>query len=277
MADLISNFTRQPERQQGGEGAASCPSCGSYTETQVEQFDGGFLPLGCPGCHFRALRCEPADSERFQAAKAASHQRALNQLLIGSGITPRFRDSTLDSFVTASDNPELANALTKALSKCRAYAEQFPEHYRAGRAALLVGNIGTGKTHLACSIVQHVIREHGARAVITSAAGIIRVAKGVMRKGAQYTDSDVIEELAAFDLLVIDEVGAQAGTEYERCLMHEVIDRRYQMVRPTVLVSNLTLEQLAAFIGERALDRLRQGGGVQVGFTWGSVRREVDA
>ncbi|MNF71161.1 DNA replication protein DnaC [compost metagenome] len=277
MANPISNFTRQPERRPDAEGAANCVHCGAYTEVRVEQFEGGFLPLGCPGCHFRALHCEPADSERYQAAKEVGYRRALNQLLVGSGITPRFRDSTLDTFVTDSDDPELAKALSKARAKCQAYAERFPEHYKAGRAALLVGNIGTGKTHLASAIVQHVIREHGARAAITSAAEIIRVAKGVMRKGAQYTDRDVIEELADFDLLVIDEVGAQTGTEFERGLLHEVIDRRYQMVRPTVLVSNLTIEQLAAFIGERALDRLRQGGGVQVGFTWGSVRREVDA
>jgi DNA replication protein DnaC len=271
MADPIFNFSRAPERRQGEEGRASCPCCGPYTETLVEQFGGGLDPQGCPACYFHALRCEPAASEKHQAAKALAAKRKLNELLVGSGITPRFRDSTLDAFQIPDGNA----AMVKALVKCRGYAENFPDHYRAGRAALLVGNIGTGKTHLASGVVQHVIREHGARAVITSAAEIVRVAKGVMRKGAQYTDRDVIDELASFDLLVIDEVGAQAGTEYERSLMHEVIDRRYQLVLPTVLVSNLTIEQLTAFIGERALDRLRQGDGIQVGFTWGSVRREV--
>lgn len=272
MANPISNFTRQPERRQDVEGGATCPHCASYTETWVEQFGGGFQPQGCPTCRFRALRCEPVESEAHQRAKAAAAQRVLNELLIGSGISPRFRNSTLEAFETKGDA-----AMANALAKCRGYTKQFLEHYQVGRAALLVGNIGTGKTHLASGIVQQVIREHGARAVITSAAEIIRVAKGVMRKGAQYTDRDVIEELAGFALLVIDDVGAQAGTEYERSLMNEVIDRRYQMVRPTVLVSNLTREQLTAFIGERALDRLRQGGGIQVNFTWGSIRREVGA
>ncbi|MDI9843379.1 ATP-binding protein, partial [Pseudomonas aeruginosa] len=92
--------------------------------------------------------------------------------------------------------------------------------YEAGRSLLLVGNVGTGKTHLGSAIVQHVIRAHGAQAVIVSAAQVIRVAKGAMARNAQYTERDVLAELVGFDLLVIDEVGAQGGTEYERGLLH---------------------------------------------------------
>lgn len=201
-------------------------------------------------------------------------------MLIGSGITPRFRKATFQSYQADGSVP-----MAQVLVRCRDFAERFPEHYEAGRSLLLVGNVGTGKTHLGSAIVQHVIREHGAQAVITSAAQIIRVAKGAMARNAQYTERDVIEELVGFDLLVIDEVGAQGGTEYERGLLHEVIDQRYQQVLPTVLISNLPADTAAAqageltlqdFIGERALDRLRQGGRA-VRFTWGSARSEVDA
>ena len=71
---------------------------------------------------------------------------------------------------------------------------------------------------------------------------------------------------------VIDEIGAQKGSEYELGLLHEVIDRRYQLVLPTVVVSNLPANALDQFIGDRALDRLRQNGGQAVGFSWSSMR-----
>lgn len=93
-----------------------------------------------------------------------------------------------------------------------------------------------------------------------------------MDRSASYSDRDLLIELAGFDLLVIDEVGAQAGTAYELGLLHEVIDRRYQLVVPTVLVSNLAAEDLSRYIGDRALDRMRQNGGQAVGFTWSSMR-----
>ncbi|MBW5465953.1 ATP-binding protein, partial [Pseudomonas aeruginosa] len=111
--------------------------------------------------------------------------------------------------------------------------------------------------------------------VITSASEIIRVAKGAMNRAAKYTERDALEELAGFDLLVIDELGAQSGTEYELGLLHEVIDRRYREMRPTVVVSNMSAQEVAKYIGDRAVDRLRENGGKAVGFTWGSARREV--
>ncbi|MNJ56206.1 DNA replication protein DnaC [compost metagenome] len=78
--------------------------------------------------------------------------------------------------------------------------------------------------------------------------------------------------LGGLDLLVIDEIGCQKGSEYELGLLHNIIDRRYQAVLPTVLISNLDPDGLKAYIGDRALDRLRQNGGKVVGFTWSSMR-----
>ncbi|HCK4881557.1 TPA: ATP-binding protein, partial [Pseudomonas aeruginosa] len=260
----ISNFVRAPERTQGPDNDAECAQHGRYTEVSVEQFGGGTLASGCPACHFAALRTAPVDSEQYQRALQVQQQRRLNALLIGSGITPRFRNATLENYETG-DDVQMAGVL----ARCRDFAEQFPGHYEAGRSLLLVGNVGTGKTHLGSAIVQHVIRAHGAQAVIVSAAQVIRVAKGAMARNAQYTERDVLAELVGFDLLVIDEVGAQGGTEYERGLLHEVIDQRYQQVVPTILISNLPADDSLAmpgaptlrdFIGERALDRLRQGG-----------------
>jgi DNA replication protein DnaC len=75
--------------------------------------------------------------------------------------------------------------------------------------------------------------------------------------------------------LVIDEVGAQAGSAYELGILHEVIDRRYQFVLPTVVVSNLMAADLGRYIGDRALDRLRESGGQAVGFSWASARGAV--
>lgn len=280
MTARISNFARAPEQILGTEKGAQCPEHGSFTAIKVESFEGGHFEKGCPSCLWAGLRLAPSDSEQHRQAVQVQQERKLNTLLIGSGITPRFRDATLDNYLTGGNA-----RMTAVLERCREFAENFPEHYQAGHSLLLVGNVGTGKTHLGSAIAQRVIRTHGAQAVIVSAAQIIRVAKGSMARNAQYTERDVIEELAGFDLLVIDEVGAQSGTEYERGLLHEVIDQRYQQVLPTVLISNLSADAAAAadgeltlqdFIGERALDRLRQGGRA-VRFTWDSARKGASA
>lgn len=267
MASPSSNFRRQPAiRKFSGE----CSVHGQVDLSEVEQLDGPSLARSCKRCQWDGLHIAPIDSEAHRQALAQQKAERLNSALIGAGITPRFAGCTLENF-QAGDNA----AMAKALSVCQLYAENFPEHRLAGRSLILSGNVGTGKTHLATGIVQAVIRTHGASALIVSAAEIVRVSRGTMVKGAEYTDRDVLNELASVDLLVIDEVGAQKGSEYELGLLHEVIDRRYQLVLPTVLVSNLQATELAGFIGDRALDRLRQGKGQLIGFTWASMRAKA--
>lgn len=271
-----SNFRRQPEQRAF---AGECPVHGAVDRSEVEQFDGSMAVRPCKQCQFHGLRVAPRGSDEHSQALANLQAESVNSALVGSGITPRFADSTFTTYrATNSD-------MTQALETCRAYADNFGEHFQAGRNLLLTGNVGTGKTHLACSIVRQVIGLN-AVAVITTAAEIIRVFKRSMVRDSGYTEGDVIDELASFDLLVVDEVGAQAGTQYELAVLHEVIDKRYQLVRPTVLVSNLpaTSKQdtegrntpsLEQYIGARALDRLRENGALLAGFTWASARRRA--
>ncbi len=261
-----SNFRRQPEQRTF---AGECTVHGSIDRSEVEQFDGSMAVRPCKQCQFHGLRVAPQGSEEHSQALANLQAESFNSALVGSGITPRFADST---FVTYR---AITAAMTQALETCEAYAGNFGEHYQAGRNLLLCGNVGNGKTHLASGIVQHVIRHHRAVAVITTAAEIIRVFKRSMVRDSGYTEGDVIDELAGFDLLVIDEVGAQAGTHYELSVLHEVLDRRYNLIRPTVVVSNLNAQGLSQYIGERALDRLRENKALLVGFTWESARGRV--
>lgn len=268
-----SNFRRQPEQRTF---FGECPVHGPVDRSEVEQFDGSVVVRPCKQCQFHGLRMAAVGSIEHTQALAHAAAERLNSALVGSGITPRFADSTFANYrATTSD-------MADALEKCQHYANDFGKHYQDGRNLLLTGNVGTGKTHLACSIVRHVIGMN-AIAVITTAAEIIRVFKRSMDRDSGYTDGDVINELAGFDLLVIDEVGAQAGTAYELAVLHETIDRRYNLVKPTVLISNLhpttkpgaTGEQaksLEQYIGARALDRLRENGALLAGFTWASAR-----
>jgi len=263
-----SNFCRQPRVRFFD---LECPLHGSVNSSEVEQFDGTVLLRGCKHCHWEALHTASKSTDAHLQASSRKKSEDLNKLLVGSGITPRFSGCTFESYRTA----EGGAGMTKALVACQGYVAQFTDNYAAGRSLVLSGNVGNGKTHLACAMVQAVIRGHGAQAVITTAAEIIRVFKGAMDRSAEYSDRDVLDELASFDLLVIDEVGAQSGSAYELGVLHEVIDRRYQLVLPTVVVSNLATAELARYIGDRALDRLRQSGGQAIGFNWVSARGAV--
>lgn len=264
MAVQISDlFHRTPaKRIFSGE----CPVHGRVDMSEVEQLDGSMLARGCKRCAWEALHTSPRDSAEHTLASAQHKAEEAMAALIGAGITPRFAGASFDSFRTRAGGSQV-----HALEACRDYAVRFPQNFRAGRSLLLTGNVGCGKTHLASAIVRTVVADH-CRALIIPAGDIVSIARASMAPGSGYTDRDVVLHLSGLDLLVIDELGAQKGSEYELGLLHSIIDRRYQAVLPTVLISNLDPEGLKAYIGDRALDRLRQNGGKVVGFTWSSMR-----
>lgn len=70
----------------------------------------------------------------------------------------------------------------------------------------------------------------------------------------------------------IDEVGVQFGSASELAILQEIVNARYESVLPTILISNLTFEQLKDSIGERIVDRVTNGGHNRLAFNWESFR-----
>lgn len=85
----------------------------------------------------------------------------------------------------------------------------------------------------------------------------------------------MIEHHVRPDLLVIDEIGVQFGTETEKMILFDILNARYEQVKPSILISNLAIEELKTYIGERVLDRMWEGGGSILAFTWDSYRKQT--
>lgn len=271
----VSKFILTPELAETREKLCSTPGHLAFKQSLVEQFDGSWKLDTCPACRWQALYNTPKDREEHLQAVAQVKAERLNGELIATGITPRFRKCNFDSYVTGDDR-----AKQRALSICRKYAEGFEDHLAAGRALMLMGEIGTGKTHMASAILQHVVHIGGYTGLIVTAESITQAVTDSFRSNSGPSKTDLINELASVDLLVVDEVGVhsvRSGKDFTPSLLHETIDRRYQLIKPTILVSNQKPEDLHSFIGPRAADRLRENGGLLAPFTWKSARSEGSA
>src|SRR5690606_20967905 len=129
-------------------------------------------------------------------------------------------------------------------------------------------------THLAVGICHEVIAQDK-MAVFTSVLGAVRSIKETFRRDSEKTEMEAIEAFIEPDLLVLDEVGVQFGSDTERMYLFEIINGRYENLRPTIVISNLAKGELSKFLGERVVDRLREGGGKMVIFDWPSYRKSA--
>lgn len=258
IASLVSLFHRPPLHRD-----ATCERHGAYKSLCHV----GSTWLGCPACSAERER----GNQRWLADRAKAEVVSLwADRVEAAGVPQRFRTRTLESF-------EVTNPLQQvALDFSRDYAHGFAAVRRTGRSAIFLGKPGTGKTHLAAGIAQHVMRVHDASVLFVTAARMVRMVKDTWTRGASRSESEVVASMVFPDLLVIEEVGVQQGTEFERNVLFDVLNERYEQRKPSLLLGNCTLDELSSrYVGERVVDRLREDGGVVVPFNWESLRGQL--
>lgn len=243
---------------------ATCDKHGEYEETARYYFGRQSRPVRspCPECA-RIAKRQREEQERRDAE--AKRQLRVDALLSNARIPARYAARGLGEFRAESKGQKFA------LSVCTRFTDDFPAQAEQGRSLVMVGAPGTGKTHLACAIAKAVIEKHQASALFATVSEMLRAIKETYRHDSERTERDVIRKLTDADLLVVDELGVQIGSDHEKLLLFEVLNSRYQELRPTILISNLSAEDLEEFLGHRIMDRYRECG-VVLAFDWESYR-----
>lgn len=244
--------------------AMTCPIHGNFEVEKV--FIGGRWrgDVSCPTCTEEARAKSEAKAQRVRA------QVEIDGKLKRSGIPKRFMSKTFDNYRVDACN---GGAQKMALEVCRRYAHNFQTVVGKGTCLVLCGRPGTGKNHLAAAIANTLISSGEYSVVFTRVYSAIRAIKETFRQECSTTERDVLSAFINVDLLILDEVGVQFNSEYERMMMFEIINSRYDEVRPTILISNLNAKEAEGFVGERVWDRLFEDGGVILPFDWESERR----
>lgn len=216
----------------------------------------------CPECQ-RQVADEQTKAE--QERDAAEKRARLDAWLGRSAIPVRFIGRTFESFKAST--PEQVRALTVL----RDYAEGFDAAAKRGQGLILTGKPGTGKSHLAASVLQVL---SGKPVMYATCMDLIRMVRETWRKDSDRSERQVLTQLGGLDLLVIDEMGVQYGTDGEQTILFDVLDLRYRNVKPTILLTNQDLQGLKGFLGDRSYDRLKETCR-HVSFDWDSYRPQA--
>lgn len=243
---------------------AMCDDHGPFSQ-KINVIFGKEFKTGCPECS--RIRNEE-EAVRTQAHDAMLERMRMAEKLGSALIPKRFTGKTFDGYVAKTVEQK------EALRICRKYADVFPEIFETGRCLLLLGKPGTGKTHLAVSIANQIMSTSSATAVYRTVGAVLQSIRATFDRSSDQSEAQILSSLIGPSLLVLDEIGAskERPSDFELSTLFSIINGRYEQQRPTIIVSNLKADELPGALGDRCVDRLREGGGIAVKFDWESQR-----
>ena len=170
----------------------------------------------------------------------------------------------------------------KISDACKKYSSGFAESLRKGMGLLLYGPVGTGKTFLAGCIANALI-DAGYRVRLTNFSTIADELWNAEDK------AEHIAHLCGYDLLILDDLGAERKTEYMDEMVYKVVNARYMEGKPMLVTTNLSTAELGQpqdVVKKRIYDRLierclpiqiagksrRRAGAAN---SWADMRREL--
>lgn len=260
LMERLSSFETKTEKK-----TESCDEHGGYIAVRSTHLrpsgEAWGKWSGCPECMAIASEIEAqAESEK----RREEHSRRQKEGLGFHTVPKRFRDKNFDAWNAEGQQME------RVKTTCQRYAENFAVVMEKGVCLTLCGNVGTGKTHLAAAIVNQ-LTDNGYSAQYISLITLVKAIKDSW-SNPETSEREIMRQLERVDLLVLDEIGVQYGTDTEKLILFELINARYEDMKPTVIVSNLKPDDLKDYVGERVFDRLKEGGAPVLGFGWESAR-----
>lgn len=202
------------------DGLLMCGKCHTQKECVLTKSDGTTRTVRC------ACECSVA-----QNAKEAEEKRKRDRLqYLDSMRRTGFPDAEMREWTFAkSDHTDQKNE-----NIARRYVANFDAMRRQGTGLLLCGSVGTGKSFLAAAIANELI-SRGTPCLMTNFSRIIsRISE---KFGG---DQKYLDDLNRFDLLIIDDLGAERDSEFTWEKVMNVIDARYRAGLPLIVTTNLS-------------------------------------
>lgn len=203
------------------------------------------LRLPSVATHYRKLASQAAEGnlthEQFLLAVLEQEVRNREENMRKNRIRQaRFPSPKTLSQFAFSAIPSLNKALVLKLAQ--------GEYLSEAENIVILGNSGTGKTHLAIALGMEACMQ-GKHVAFYTAAELVNL---LLEAQAEYRLSRVEHKLNTLDLLIIDELGYLALDEKGLKLLFSVFASRYER-KSTLVTTNLPFEQWGGIFNDTAM------------------------
>ncbi len=176
----------------------------------------------------KIVNVSPQGDVYTTSCTATGCPHARSRIVSKAGIPKAFTACSLDSFTPANT----------ALRVAQEAARHFIGAVVGSESPWLVysGPPGVGKTHLGCAIIEHLI-DCGIEARYASLDELFSAGRREV-SGVESGFSERLARISKAEMLVLDELGAGRGTDWEIGVAQDLINSRYSASLSTVFITN---------------------------------------
>lgn len=145
------------------------------------------------------------------------------------------------------------------------------DRLKSGFLIALVGGRGCGKTQMAVEVMRASVGMKRS-CLFASAMQFFMAIKATYRKESDDTEDQVLRRFSKVRLLILDEIGQRSENEWENRLLYELLNRRYNSLDDTLLISNQEIAQVESALGPSLISRMRETGGI-IECAWETFRK----
>ncbi|SDA39097.1 DNA replication protein DnaC [Butyrivibrio sp. INlla18] len=203
----------------GEDGLEYCSKC--HTPRQ-----GRFLFMGREITVHVLCSCEQERQQRVR--KEHEEQEFRNQVLRNRAIC--FHDKSMNDWTFDADDGS-----NPSMEKGKAYISAWNKMREKGAGLLLWGSVGSGKTYMAACIANALL-DKGKSVLMRDFAEISNI--------SVFDSAEFVKTISVYDLLILDDLGAERKSEFALQNVFQVINRRWESGKPLIITTNLTIEQI---------------------------------
>lgn len=160
----------------------------------------------------------------------------------------------LDYYMTESGDQSHRERAVKALQAAKSFVNECQQNPHC-LGVLFTGPVGSGKTFLAAAIANQLM-EAQFKVLFLVVPDLLDELRATYKTNVN--ELDLLDTARTIPILILDDLGVHNYTDWSKNRLYSIINYRMNEQLPTIITSNLTLDEMEDYIGMRTTSRIIQ-------------------